>query len=1543
MNLSAKEKRTFMKTQILRFLIQIALVFSLLTPSTNVHAAGVLYAKPTASGTGDCLSWANACTLKTALTNSISSDEIWAAAGVYKPTTAGTNRIATFQLKQSVAVYGGFNGTETAVDQRDPVTNVTILSGDIDNDDSQTPIITNLSIVTGNTTNSYHVVTGATNATLDGFTVTAGYANGSNPNDCGGGIFNGAIMTVMNITLLGNAVTGSGGNGYGGGIFNSGTLTVMNSTLSGNSAGLGGGIYNSGTLMVTGSTLSGNSAGHVGGGIYNFYNSALTVTNSTLSSNSANNGGGGIASNDGNLTVTNSTLSGNSAVYGIGGSIDSRNDSLTVTGSTLSGNSAFVGGGGIAINYGNVTVTNSTLSGNSTTNGGGIYNLSGTLTVTNSTLSENFAATGGGIYATWNTMVTSSTLSENSASGNGGGIAIQEEGTATVTDSTLSGNSAFGNGGGIFNGGTLTATNSTLSENSALYGGGGIYNSSTLMTTNSTLWGNSTSFGGGGGIYNSGTLTSTNSTLSGNSAEDGEGIYNLNLLNFANTIIANSTNNGDCYTNGTIGTNINNLVENGSCSVGGISFKTGDPLLAAPANNGGPTWTMALQLGSPAIDTGDDATCSAVPVNGLDQRGVNRPQGAHCDIGAFEYEYPQPALKVNYATGSPSSYFTISGEEFPAGGMGSLLINGYTLTSSLGIDTAGRFEVYLLANSTDTGQYTVTATVDSSSASVIFRVAESAPWRAQEGSGAPYAIPSGIASRVGAWVDSLTFVENVDNPFNAIKSGDIDLDTRTFILYQEEVQSDPEVETFISDDNYYELTFNPVGPEFGSGDLNPFSVPAIREAMNKLIDRNYLVNTVFDGLAEPRWLPINIGYPDAILYGSMVSSLETEYAYSYFTAKTVIDTEMLTLGAYKMSDDWYYNGNPVTLKFIIRNDSDGKRIPMGDYIADQLESIGFTVDRQYKSGAEASMIWFEDNPADGLWHIYTGGWYNTAIERDQGDHFEFYYSPNSSDYGFSPLWQAYNPTPTFADVIDDLAHNNFSNITQRDEAFQQALGLAMEDSVRLWLVEARNYLSRSVLTTSAYDIEEGISRIYPYTTRFTADEGGDMVIGSELLYRDVWNPVSGSTFTEDLIPINATMDDALLPDPTDAMPMPQRIESAAITAKTGLPIIQTEDWVTLDFDTSITVPPDAWAAWNGSTQEFISYGDFYTGTPAPEVLVKSVVTYPADLFDTVKWHDGSPLSMGDFVMAMILPFDRTDGLSAIYDPSALSHQDIVAFRIASVDPLIIETYLSAFQLDAELNVHTWWPNTIYGPQPWHTTALASRVEVGGWAAFSYDKAIDLGIPQISYISGPAIYYLDWQLDVTDPENIPYSNTLEDYISTAEAMDRWTKLQSWFHTYGHFWVGDGPFFLDVVDTVTPQITLTRFADFPDIAGKYDGFNEVAVAALHINFTEGAPGSYFTLIGENYPPDLPARLYVNGIEIDTLGSLVTDAIGSFEFILYTVEADPGGYVITVTVNPSASTGFILREGAPIQPQVGTGEIFGVPAGIAYHLCYLPLIIR
>ncbi len=265
-------------------------------------------------------------------------------------------------------------------------------------------------------------------------------------------------------------------------------------------------------------------------------------------------------------------------------------------------------GGGILNNQGTVTVQNSTLSGNSAGYfGGGIMNNKGTVTVRNSTFSGNSAG--------------------NGANTTGGGGIMNQEGTLTVQNSTFSGNVARVNslGGGILNNnGTVTVQNSTFSGNSA---------------------------GAGGGICNWGTLVVTNSTFSGNSASlVGAGIahdYSGGLLmSMSNTIIANSSSGGDCYSYNPVTPNNHNLIEDGSCS----PFLSGDPQLGLfPADNGGPTWTFALSPGSPAIDQGSNAACLST-----DQRGVPRPQGGVCDIGAFEVAQPKMAV----LGGSPLTLIT---------------------------------------------------------------------------------------------------------------------------------------------------------------------------------------------------------------------------------------------------------------------------------------------------------------------------------------------------------------------------------------------------------------------------------------------------------------------------------------------------------------------------------------------------------------------------------------------------------------------------------------------------------------------------------------------------------------------------------------------------------------------------------------------------------------------------------------------------------------------------------------------------------------------
>jgi hypothetical protein len=228
--------------------------------------------------------------------------------------------------------------------------------------------------------------------------------------------------------------------------------------------------------------------------------------------------------------------------------------------------------------------------------------------------------------------------SQLAISGNNGAVQvfnICSGANVTLSGLTIEKGSAI-IGGGLYNNGTLTVTNSTLSGNSA-DGGGGIYNMGTLTLTNSTLSGNFASREGGGiDNNNGGILAATNTTIAGNSAPNGGGIDNWDTITLKSTLLANNAPAGSCALfDGAIISKGYNLSDDNTCA----SFFTGsgdqynvvkgaglDP--KGLQNNGGPTQTIALLPGSPAVDAIPVASCtdtSGHPVT-TDQRGVARPQ-----------------------------------------------------------------------------------------------------------------------------------------------------------------------------------------------------------------------------------------------------------------------------------------------------------------------------------------------------------------------------------------------------------------------------------------------------------------------------------------------------------------------------------------------------------------------------------------------------------------------------------------------------------------------------------------------------------------------------------------------------------------------------------------------------------------------------------------------------------------------------------------------------------------------------------------------------
>jgi hypothetical protein len=281
---------------------------------------------------------------------SIAGDTLWVAKGTYQPDSN-----AAFNLKNGVAIYGGFTGVETTLAARNWATNVTILKGNAH------PVIRTL----------------ATKATaiLDGFTITGGTGLGLGPTD-GGGMYNqNSFPTLNNIIFLNNTASHGGG-----GMYNTGSAspTLTNVIFLNNTAALtGGGMENadsSSPKLIN--VLFSNNAAKDGAGIYNISTGSTTLTNVTFLNNTAAFFGGGMNNGASGLTtLTNVTFSNNTANYFGGGMYNNNNDSTILTNVIFSNNTASNNGGGVYNTGSGLSFINATFSNNtSLSDGGGVYN-----------------------------------------------------------------------------------------------------------------------------------------------------------------------------------------------------------------------------------------------------------------------------------------------------------------------------------------------------------------------------------------------------------------------------------------------------------------------------------------------------------------------------------------------------------------------------------------------------------------------------------------------------------------------------------------------------------------------------------------------------------------------------------------------------------------------------------------------------------------------------------------------------------------------------------------------------------------------------------------------------------------------------------------------------------------------------------------------------------------------------------------------------------------------------------------------------------------
>ncbi len=790
----------------------------------------------------------------------------------------------------------------------------------------------------------------------------------------------------------------------------------------------------------------------------------------------------------------------------------------------------------------------------------------------------------------------------------------------------------------------------------------------------------------------------------------------------------------------------------------------------------------------------------------------------------------------------------------------------------------------------------------------------------------------------GPWVDEIRFESGFEEPilFEKLKNGEMHLYVKdwTDVELLEQIKESPDLGYSTSFGLFYELTSNPVGPEFDNGEFNPFSNRKIREALNMLVDRDYIVDELMKGLAKPKILPIVSAFPD---YGRIAETgvlLESKYKLNPEKAKEIIFEELEKMGAENVGGKWQYKGEDITLKMLIRTED--QRLEIGDYVSDLMEDLGFETDRMYRTSAEAAPLWLFGEPADGEWHMYTGGWISTVISRDDADAFAYYYTDMGLPF---PLYMAYENDPKFYEAARKLDSGEWDTWEERMELMHLCSNLALEDSARVFLVDQLSPFVKREDVELAFDLSGGFANpIWAYTVRLKDQVGGVLTAGSAEILVQPWNPEAGTNWLYDLIVARAIFETEQMYNPYTGLPMPLRFESATMEVEKGVPTSSSSDWLSLSFVDKVEVPTDAWSKWDVTKKEFINV------SPGTTAKCKVAINY-GDVIGKLTYHDGEIMTMADWLINMIIDFEQADPESAIYDESSVPEFEsemgpMKGMRIVSEHPLIIEYYTDYITREAEFiwefvsdRVGIETPRFPSGP--WTKHAIGIMAEEKGLLAFSADKAEELNIEWMNYLGGASTAILDDMLDEAIETNyVPFGDFVKSYLTDEEISTGYQKLRDWWDEKGHVIVGSGPFYLDQVDFVGHSAVVKAFRDYDYKADRWSALAEPPIPESSVDIPKNIVPGLGSVIdytlsykGSPYPNDkieLTKFMVLDSAgELITLGEAEPVEEGKWLIGLSSIDTSrmsPGAYrLITIALSKDVAMSGVLETPFIVLPDL------------------------
>lgn len=618
-------------------------------------------------------------------------------------------------------------------------------------------------------------------------------------------------------------------------------------------------------------------------------------------------------------------------------------------------------------------------------------------------------------------------------------------------------------------------------------------------------------------------------------------------------------------------------------------------------------------------------------------------------------------------------------------------------------------------------------------------------------------------------------------------------------------------------------------PKTGKTTFNPLAIREVRFAMNWLFNRKKMVDEILLGNGEPTYTPMTPGQPGTYRYNLIPARLgltptgDERRAIAEITAAMTAASNLpenrgkLVKGA---DGFWKFNGQDVTIKFLIRVDDPNGRLPAGRYMSEQIEKAGIKVERLERDRSAISIAYYS-NPADVEFHIYTEGWGAGATRAWWDVTVSQMYAPY---YGYMPggaepeHWNYEQPE------IDLLGQKGMNGqyLTADDywNGNLRATELGLTDAVRINLVtQLDRYIANKARFNGrmAYGLGDGLNGWSIRTADVKPEADGSKVLriiqfsARGTLFMSAWNPVGVDGFSDvySMSIVEAISDPATFESPNNAKDIPFRTTYDVKSIKFDA-VVQGDEIVG-----RIPVPANA-IKYDSKTKSWVPVGNGVTSWSSGTGKL-----LPG------KWHNGTEIGMDDvmFAGAFQVEWANKDGdddkffdapYSAQYLPALATSKGSVINNDGSITSFV--DYYFPGDMDrvaanvAAVGVKAGNPGrqTVV---PWDLyEVLGQLVAVGSKSGTVYSFGTTEATTTIDIIAPKIVDDIKAKYqELIDKKHVPAS--IKDYTTADKAVKRYQASLDFINKYGHAFISNGPFMLTSIDTNTNSIIVEAFRDYP----------------------------------------------------------------------------------------------------------------------------------